>query len=741
MIVKKFKIFYHAVFCLIFLIRGSSFIIAQNIHMSKQGQLIRIDINKSEDKLETDFIFSPFALYMKVVSQKPYELNIDLINIAEIKTEKRITIEDFGVKAINVSLIKPDVVRVIFDLDKNVIPYRINQIHNGIRVTFLRKSREKSKEEVVKDQPTTEQKLKIDKEEAIRAEMAGQWDEAIEIYKSILTQEPRRKDLWLRISDIEAHLNHAKAAAMAIEKAIQLSPKDASLYFRLAQTYSIAQEPELAFRSIKKALELEPKNLQYLRDHATLAMWLSEYKTAEESFKKILSESADDSAAQLGLARVLAWTGELDEATDFYQIYIKDNPEDKIAWIEWVKVEFWRGNYPVSLKLLEDYKKKFGEENIYFQEKARVLAMGMRPRAALSITHPLLEKDPENYDLNKIHNVALNNGYYLKKSLKSLDKVIRLKPDNPETVDTRLYVKTWRRPNIIPEYNYYSDTSSLSINSVLLQGGFFFNMSTRLSAGLGINRLHADLGSGLEQINGKEDAQHNQFWIRLNHRLFPSLGLYGRLGAGDAVDAKEEILTYRIGGDCWPNDKIRFNLERNYDFFVVSPRTVGLGLTRSMNQFRLQWEPKIRYHLEAMISYATLSDENRFWEFVFTPRRIMARTEHINLDLGVGAWLFGYRYDHNNGYYDPQFYQRYMVTSYGYWKFSYNDGLSFVFTAGMQKDNNADRFRFSGTAELEGTFGIYRDLMLKLRGGFFEIQLESGAHRAYAFRIWLTTRF
>ena len=82
-----------------------------------------------------------------------------------------------------------------------------------------------------------------------------------------------------------------------------------------------------------------------------------------------------------------------------------------------------------------------------------------------------------------------------------------------------------------------------------------------------------------------------------------------------------------------------------------------------------------------------------------------------------------------------------MVTSYGYWKFGYNDGLSFVLTAGMQKDNNTDRFRFSGTAELEGTFGIYRDLMLKLRGGFFEIQLESGAHRAYAFVFLLTTRF
>jgi tetratricopeptide (TPR) repeat protein len=741
MIISELRISWQVVFCLLFMILGSSFLIAQNIHTSKQGQLLSIDINKSEDKLEVNFMFSPFALYMKVVSQKPYELNIDLININEIKAKKRIVIEDFGVKAINVSLIEPEVVRVTFDLNEKVIPYSIYQLHNGIKVTFPSKKSKTEKEEVVQEQPLTERKLKSDEEEAIRDEMMEQWDKAIEIYKSILTEEPTRKDLWLRISDIEAHLNHPKAAAQAIEKAIELSPQDASLYYRLAQAYSIAQELELALEAIKKSLQLEPKNLTYLRDHASLAMWISDYKAAEGSFRQILSRVPGDNKALLGLARVLAWTGELDGAVNYYQKYINANPEDKSVLIEYVRVEFWRGNYPVSLKILEDYRKKFGEEDIYFQEKSRVLAMAMRPRAALSIIRPLLEKDVENYELNKIYTIALNNGYHLKGSLKSLDNVIRLKPDNPETVDTRLYVKTWRRPSITPGYNYYSDTSSLSINRRLLEGGFFCHSSTQLSAGLEIDRLNADLGSGLEQINGKEDAQHNHIWIGLNSRLFPSLGIYGHLGAAEAVDAAEDILTYRIGGDFWPSDGIRFNLERSYGFFVVSPRAVGLGLTRSMNQLRLQWEPGIRYHIETTFSYAALSDTNRFWEFVFTPRRIVARTENINLDLGVGAWLFGYRYDLNTGYYDPRFYQRYMITNYGYWKFSYNDGLSFVFTVGVQKDNNADRFRFSGTAEVEGTFGIYRDLMLKLNGGFFEIQLESGAHRAYAFKVWLTTRF
>ena len=160
-----------------------------------------------------------------------------------------------------------------------------------------------------------------------------------------------------------------------------------------------------------------------------------------------------------------------------------------------------------------------------------------------------------------------------------------------------------------------------------------------------------------------------------------------------------------------------------------------------MNQFRFRWEPGIQYHIEANLSYGTFSDTNRFWEVVFAPRCIIARTEDLNLDLGIGLWLFGYSYDLNNGYYDPEVYQRYFVTSLGYWKISNNDGLSFILTMGIQKDNNTNRFRFSGTAEIESTVGLYKDLMLKIRGGIYELQLESGAHRAYFFQIGLTTRF
>ncbi len=586
-----------------------------------------------------------------------------------------------------------------------------------------------------------EQEEKAKREMGIKAEMAGQWEEAIEIYKSILRQNPSQKDLWLRISDIEAHLNRPGAAAEAIEKAVQLSPEDASLWFRLAQAYSVADEPKLALNAMRRASKLDPKNLEYLRNQASLATWVGSYKTAAASFKQILSIAPDDYAAQLGLARNLAWAGKLNESVTSYKKYMKNNPEDKTAALEYARAESWRGNYPASLRILENYRKKFGASDIYLHEKARVLAWAMRPREALSMTTPLLKKDPDNYELNVSHAIALNNSFHFKESLQTLDKIKQLQPDNPQTEAAKLYIKTPMRPSLTPGMSYYADTSDLSIYRALLELGFSLQAPTRLTAGCEVDSLNARPGSGLEKTTGEEHARHDHIWLGLNHRLVPPIGLYGQLGKARIEEGREHTITYRIGGDFWVADEVRFNLERSHGFFMVSPRTVGLGIKRDINQVRLQWEPEIPYHLDASFSSAALSDTNRFWEAVFSARRMVARTEALNLDLGIGGWLFGYRYDLNNGYYDPRLYQRYMAASFGYWKFSDNDGLGFILTAGLQKDNRAARFRFSGTAELEGTFGIYKDLMLKIRGGIFELQLESGAHRSFLFQLGFTRRF
>jgi hypothetical protein len=82
-----------------------------------------------------------------------------------------------------------------------------------------------------------------------------------------------------------------------------------------------------------------------------------------------------------------------------------------------------------------------------------------------------------------------------------------------------------------------------------------------------------------------------------------------------------------------------------------------------------------------------------------------------------------------------------VATVFGYWKISDNDGVGLVGSSGVQRDNNTDSFDFSGNAGVEGTFGIYRDWMLKIGGSFFDTRVSTGAFHAYVIQIALTRRF
>ena len=98
--------------------------------------------------------------------------------------------------------------------------------------------------------------------------------------------------------------------------------------------------------------------------------------------------------------------------------------------------------------------------------------------------------------------------------------------------------------------------------------------------------------------------------------------------------------------------------------------------------------------------------------------------------------------DLGNGYYDPDSYERYTFTGYGYWKIDDQNGLGFVMNLGWFEDDSMDDFRFGGDLTLEGMFGVYRDWMVLVRIAVTENQrLQTGAFRALGGNVALTRRF
>lgn len=575
-------------------------------------------------------------------------------------------------------------------------------------------------------------------ETALAAEGRGDWAGAAGIYESLLEGEPGRKDLWTRLSDIEAKQGDADAAARALSKAAEQSPNDPDVYYRLASAYAVADRPKEALGAITQALMLNPENVKYLKAHGELSSWNGDHEAASASYVLVLRADPGDYDALLNKARNDSWAGKLDTSAGGYGEYLKKYPESEKALLEYAKVQTWRGNYASAAEVLIKYKKLHGETPGYKRQMARVLSMGDRPEEALKILPELLREAPDDFDLNYAQTVAYHYGAQPELAIKSHDATVALRPGTREASDLGLFVKTPLRSHIRATGRAYKDSDDLEHAWAALEGQFFINPLTRVTLVARGDRLEAVPGSGLEHIDGSPEAVHYRLMAGIVRRFDPKLEAGARIGYSEAEGAS--TMPYNLSVRLRPSDSLRLSLARDYGFYVLSPRTVSLRIKRGMNRAGAIWSPSIRYVVVAEGGYDTFSDGNSRWSAAVAPRRVFFRTERLNLDLGLRASAFGFRHDYANGYYDPELYQRYEMTSFWYLKVNDQTGLSVVGAAGVQKDETMASFRFGWSLEVEGTVGIYHDWMLRLRVSAMENLRDTGVFRGYALGVDLTRR-
>lgn len=578
-------------------------------------------------------------------------------------------------------------------------------------------------------------------ENGLKAEMEGRWEDAASVYEKVLNGLPGRVDLWERLGDIRARLNQHNLAVKALEEAASLSPGNAVLWLKLSRARAVAGDGKGAFEAAGLALEQDPDNLEALRARAELATWVDDRKAAAEAHRKILAKLPDDAASRLGLARLSAWSGQTDEAVSDYKAYLAQKPEDKAAWMELVKTEGWRGNYPDALDELEQYRQRFGEDRPYHEQQARALAWQGKTTPAIEIASRLLVETPEDVDALSTRAIALQGGNRSREALAELETIRKIRPDAKETADLSRYLLTPQRSSVTAAIDYSKDSDEVRILRTRFEGEYVLDPETRLQAGVERLGLSAHTESGLENRDGSANADYRNLWVGASHRFSSMLAADARVGLGNA-DADGRFPIYRVGLDIRPHDDWWFRPEIERDLFAVSPRASSNGIKHETLRFFARWSPGTRYVIDGMASQGSFSDGNRRWEVQLAPRRAMWRTQSWNIDLGLSGRWFGFREDLPNGYYDPQRYQRYAVTGFGYWKIDDNNGLSLALSAGIHKDSTMDSYKFSSDLVVEGFFGIFSDWYLRAYASLLSnVRQGSGAYRGSYIGAALTRRF
>ncbi len=394
--------------------------------------------------------------------------------------------------------------------------------------------------------------------------------------------------------------------------------------------------------------------MEYLRARGTLATWLGDYDRAQDTYRRLCGLLPEDHELTLNLARVSAWGGRTDAAVAAYGRYLRARPDATAVLIELARTEGWRGNYATALETLEKYRNAVGVDAAYSRERAALLARAGRPAEALDILDPMLRQHPDDYELNLTRTVALAMLRRPRETADALGALRRLRPDAGDTKTAERVVRTALASTVDPGVSVYSDSSSLEVQRVAPRATVSFPTGTTLAVGSEHERLAARAGSGLEQAGGNHDARHDQIWASVAHQ-FGGVTLRGRVG--QARTEVRDLTAYAIGADLMPVDGLKVSVERSSGFFVVSPRTIGLGLEQVSHRVQLDSAPTMRTRMAADVLYQTLSDGNRRWEFTISPSRSVARTARLNLDLGAVVTQLRTRTNFDHGYYDPSLYQ------------------------------------------------------------------------------------
>jgi tetratricopeptide (TPR) repeat protein len=541
--------------------------------------------------------------------------------------------------------------------------------------------------------------------------------------------------IWLSAANGFAQ---SDASIDALQRAVEASPSDPRAYVRLSQAYASANYPEAALAAIEGALALAPDVPENHRAKATLATWAGKYAAAQDAYRHLRRLGVDDPELSLGLARVSAWAGKTDDAVDAYRRYLFIHPEASGVWLELARTESWRGNYAAALSVLDEYRDRFGASREYTRERAGVLASGGRPTEAIRLSTPSLE-EPDSYRDNVTRTIALAMREQTREALDSLEAIRRSHPDVPETQAVERVVRTLLASTAEPRATIYNDSDSLQVERLAPWVNVALTTGTQFRAGYEHETFEAGSGSGLEQRGGAQDARHEHIWLGAAQRV-GAVTVRGRLGFASSVG--HDVTTYAVGLHVRPVDTFTMSLDRSSGLLAISPRTLGLGLTRLGHQVRLAWQPTLRVGVDLEGSYETFSDGNERWEVRLAPRRSVARSQRINLDLGFSIYQLGASLDLDNGYYDPRRYENYSLTAHPYLKVSENVGLGGLLAVGVQRDDRSPSFRLGTNAAAEATFGIYEPWVLKISGSVTTNQrLDSGAFTGYGGGVSLARRF
>ncbi len=572
---------------------------------------------------------------------------------------------------------------------------------------------------------------------------SGKFHEALQRLKQI-TKETKNHREAENLLEMKRYIENGLSSRQRLAKLKKAAPKNIQKspsvrYYEASIKYAMINQPDQALMMIQKAVKLDPANIQYLKNQALYANWVNNQSLVYESYLKILSIQPNNPEAILGLARFYARKGAYGTAIQYYKAYITLKPENPDGLIEYAYTETWCSNFLAALNILHRYKRLFGVDFKYLKAKARILAEANYPIAALKINTPLLKAHPKDPGLLTAQSIALFRNRQPSEAFKVLDKLNELQKMDESLNNLNRFIRTPFRSNFGGDIYHSEDTDSVRINKLPFSEAFFLTPYTQFTIDGRLEHIQANLGSGLEPLQGGMGLDMFNIMAGLRQRINSKIALAVKAGVTRPTNLPDttpsqvynfleiqgpsnafirtsipDISAYNAAVILNPLDGVSMVISQNRDYYDVSARAVSLGVIRNFSHFGLAFTPffLIQQGIFMEADYGSYSDTNREKKLLAAYKLGIIRRPRFSLDVGLfGLWdRFAKRLTH--GYYDPLKYYYYAATIDASINFSQDIALLFSFGFGMQKDETFIREEPGGDASVKLLYGITKNVQI-----------------------------
>ena len=169
--------------------------------------------------------------------------------------------------------------------------------------------------------------------QAITAHKEGRLEEAEQLYRAILKNQPTNLDVNNNLGVLLCALGRFDEAEASYRKAIELKPDYVQAHSNLSNALKELGRFDEAEASCRKVIELKPDYVQAHNNLGIILYDLNKFDEAEASYRKAIELKPDYVEANYNLGSTLNELGRFDEAEVSYRKAIELKPDYELAHI------------------------------------------------------------------------------------------------------------------------------------------------------------------------------------------------------------------------------------------------------------------------------------------------------------------------------------------------------------------------------------------------------------------------